>query len=62
MLVLTAREGEQVFIGDSISVTVVKANGNRMTLGFEAPREVTILRESVKRRVDANERRKRAGT
>jgi carbon storage regulator len=62
MLVLTAREGEQVFIGDSISVTVVKAHGNRMTLGFEAPREVTILRESVKRRVDANERRKRAGT
>lgn len=50
MLVLTRKPGQKIVIGDSIVVTVVQVQGDRIRIGFEAPPEVTILRAEVHQR------------
>jgi carbon storage regulator CsrA len=47
MLVLSRKKGEELIIGDTIKLRVVSITGNRVTLGIEAPREVSILRSEV---------------
>jgi carbon storage regulator len=47
MLVLTRRVDESIAIGDSITVTVLAVEGDRVKLGITAPREVLILRQEV---------------
>jgi carbon storage regulator len=44
MLVLSRRESERIQLGDSIVVTVVRVNGDRVRLGIEAPPTVRVLR------------------
>jgi carbon storage regulator len=44
MLVLSRRESERIQLGDSIVVTVVRVNGDRVRLGIEAPANVRVLR------------------
>lgn len=44
MLVLSRRESERIQLGDSIVVTVVRLNGDRVRLGIEAPEDVRVLR------------------
>lgn len=45
MLVLTRKIGQKVFIGNSISVTVVDIRRGNIRLGIEAPRELQISRD-----------------
>ena len=47
MLVLSRKKGESVMIDGGIIVTVVEVRGDKVRLGFEAPREVTIDRKEV---------------
>ena len=47
MLILTRRIGESLIIGDDISVTVLGVKGNQVRLGVEAPQDVTIDREEI---------------
>ncbi len=47
MLVLTRRVDESIAIGDSIMVTVLAVEGDRVKLGITAPRDVLILRQEV---------------
>ncbi|MCU0872531.1 MAG: carbon storage regulator [Pirellulaceae bacterium] len=44
MLVLTRRMGEEIVIGDNIKLVVNRIAGNRVTIGINAPGNVTILR------------------
>jgi carbon storage regulator len=44
MLVLSRKQGEQVVLGNGITVTLVEVAGNRARLGIEAPDSVPILR------------------
>ena len=44
MLVLSRKVGEMLIIGGNITVKVVRIQGNRITLGIEAPSDVKILR------------------
>lgn len=44
MLVLSRKEGERLLIGDDIVLTITKLNGNRVSVGIEAPRDVRIVR------------------
>ena len=48
MLVLSRRKGEEVVIGNSIIVTVVRVKGNRVQLGIQAPPDVRIRRAEAK--------------
>lgn len=48
MLVLTRKVGESIFInGQEIKVTVVGVNKGQVKLGFEAPKEIDIMREEL---------------
>ncbi len=47
MLVLSRKKDESIVIGDNIIVTVVEIHGDRVRLGFVAPKEVTIHRREV---------------
>lgn len=51
MLVLSRRTGEQVTIllgdGRTITVTVTRIGDGKTRLGFDAPRDVTILRSEM---------------
>ncbi|QDT62913.1 carbon storage regulator [Calycomorphotria hydatis] len=44
MLVLQRKPGQEVKIGEDVTVRVLKTSGNRVTIGIEAPDGVTIRR------------------
>jgi carbon storage regulator CsrA len=48
MLVLSRKVGEQILIGDGIVVTVNRIDGNRVSLGIQAPSDVRIIREELR--------------
>ena len=47
MLVLSRKKDEKIIIGDNISIMVVEIQGDKVRLGIDAPREVTVHREEV---------------
>jgi carbon storage regulator len=49
MLVLSRKSGERVLVGEDIEVVVLKIEGDRVKLGFEAPRYVPICRAEIHR-------------
>ncbi|MCY4157920.1 MAG: carbon storage regulator CsrA [Gammaproteobacteria bacterium] len=51
MLILTRRSGEAVIVGDNVRIAVLDIRGNQVRLGVEAPREVSVHREEVYRRI-----------
>jgi carbon storage regulator len=44
MLVLSRKRGETIHIGERITITVVRADRNRIKIGIDAPEEFRILR------------------
>ena len=51
MLVLSRKDGEQIRIGDTITLTVVSVRGKRVKIGIEAPQNCRIVREEVQPKV-----------
>jgi carbon storage regulator len=49
MLVLSRKESERLIIGDKIVVTIVRIAGGSVRVGIEAPSDVQIQREEVRR-------------
>lgn len=47
MLVLTRRIGQAIRIGDDVEVHVIRIEGDRVVLGFDAPREIAISRSEL---------------
>ncbi|MBT4473916.1 carbon storage regulator CsrA [Candidatus Peribacteria bacterium] len=47
MLVLSRKKDEKIIIGDAISIMVIDIRGDKVRLGIDAPRDVTIHREEV---------------
>jgi carbon storage regulator len=47
MLILTRREGETIFIGSDIQVTVLGVKGHQVRLGVAAPPSVVVEREEI---------------
>ncbi|WP_437226732.1 carbon storage regulator CsrA [Planctomicrobium sp. SH661] len=47
MLVLSRKQDEKIIIGDSITLMVVSIQGDKVRLGIEAPKQVSIHREEV---------------
>ncbi len=50
MLVLSRKVTDEIVIGNSIRVVVLKVNRRRVTLGLTAPSDVAIRREEICRR------------
>lgn len=61
MLVLSRKIDEQVMIGDNVVVTVVDIRGDKVRLGFEAPKEVPVHRREVREAIQRNEQTKPEG-
>jgi carbon storage regulator len=55
MLILTRRVGETVVIGNDVDVTVLGVKGNQVRLGVKAPREVSVHREEIYKRIKEEE-------
>lgn len=47
MLVLSRKQGERLFIGDNIVITVVRIGATVVRLGIEAAADINIVREEI---------------
>ena len=56
MLVLSRKRGERIVIGPNIELTVVDICGNSVRLAINAPRDVTIHRQEIYRRIQDESR------
>ncbi|MFM7165112.1 MAG: carbon storage regulator CsrA [Planctomyces sp.] len=47
MLVLSRQSDETIVIGDNIRVTIVEVRGDKVRIGIEAPRDVSVHRQEI---------------
>ena len=53
MLVLTRNLNESIIINDNITITMLGAKGQQVKLGIDAPREISVNREEIQERINA---------
>ena len=51
MLVLSRKRGERIVIGPNIELMVVDIRGNKVRLAINAPRDISIHRQEIYRRI-----------
>ncbi len=56
MLVLTRKLGEVLRIGQNITIRIVEVKGKQVKIGIEAPSDMTIYREEVYEKIQAENR------
>lgn len=61
MLVLSRQRDETVIIGGEIEVTVVDIRGDKVRLGFCAPKEVSVHRKEVQDAIEREGRTMKRG-
>jgi carbon storage regulator len=47
MLVLSRKKNESIIINENVVITVVDVRGDKVRIGIEAPRDVTVHRQEV---------------
>jgi len=47
MLVLSRQCDETIIIGDNIRVTIVEVRGDKVRIGIDAPRDVSVHRQEI---------------
>lgn len=47
MLVLSRKINESILIGDNVKITVTSIQGDKVKIGIEAPKDVSLFREEV---------------
>ncbi|ALB24597.1 Carbon storage regulator (plasmid) [Piscirickettsia salmonis] len=50
MLVLTRKSGQEIFVGKDITIKVLSVVNGQVRIGIDAPQEVQIQRDDVKKR------------
>lgn len=55
MLILSRKMGESLIIGDEIIVTVLAIRGNQVRIGVNAPKDVSVHREEIYKRIKEQE-------
>lgn len=54
MLVLSRHKDEAIIIGNDITVTIIEIRGDKVLLGIKAPSNVSVHREEVWLKIQAN--------
>jgi carbon storage regulator len=57
MFIRTRRVGEQLMIGDDITITVLASNGDEVRIGVYVPKPVAVHRQEIFRRIKAVQER-----
>ena len=47
MLVLTRKREQKIRIGDDVVITILKVQGDQVSVGIEAPKSLPIVREEL---------------
>ncbi len=47
MLILTRKIGESLIISDNITITILGVKGTQVRIGVNAPKEVSVHREEI---------------
>ncbi len=47
MLVLTRKKEQKIRIGQDIKITILKIQGNQVSIGIEAPKNTQIVRDEL---------------
>jgi len=47
MLVLTRKKNESIIVGSCIEITIARINGNKVTVGVTAPKNMPIYRKEI---------------
>lgn len=47
MLSMSRKQGEVIVINDEIRITIVEIRGNKVRIGIDAPKGVSIFREEL---------------
>tara|TARA_B110000977_G_scaffold182328_1_gene243876 strand:- start:805 stop:993 length:189 start_codon:yes stop_codon:yes gene_type:complete len=53
MLILTRRVGESLIIGDDVVINILGVKGNQIRIGVNAPKEISVHREEIYNRIQA---------
>lgn len=51
MLILTRRIGEVLRINDNVGITILDINGSQVRIGIQAPKDVSVHREEIYRKL-----------
>jgi carbon storage regulator len=47
MLVLSRQKDESIMIGDDVEITIVDVRGDKVRLGINAPRNISVHRKEI---------------
>lgn len=47
MLVLSRKKDEAIVIGDNIRIVIVEVRGDKVRIGIEAPKDVSVHRKEI---------------
>ncbi len=61
MLILSRHTDEKVIIGDDIEVQVISIRGDKVRLGFKAPKDIPVHREEVYNAIQRDKGREHDG-
>ena len=61
MLVLSRRVGENLIIGDNITIQVLGISGRQVRLGITAPKEIAVHREEIYKRIQREKEEDNSG-
>ncbi len=51
MLVLSRKKNQRIVISENIVITIVEIRGDKVRVGIEAPREISVHRDEVYRAI-----------
>ena len=57
MLILTRKLGESITIGNDIKVTVLDMQGKQVKIGIAAPKELSVYREEIYKKIQEENRK-----